>query len=106
MAKRRKVDAEELLIIERALRDTPGLEDMSTTVTDRTLIAIRSATGHRGSASASYTLLASGRYQTEIFAGGNHFNWHGEIKDKHTTDMVVAHIQDHLIDYLNSMVGA
>ena len=106
MAKQRRVDAEELLIIERALRDTPGLEDMSTTVTDRTLIAIRSATGHRGSATASYTLRAPGCYQTEIFAGRNHFNWRGEIKDKHTTDMVVAHIQDHLIDYLNGMVGA
>ena len=106
MAKRRRVDAEELLIIERALRDTPGLEGMSTTVTDRTLIAIRSATGHRGSASASYTLRASGRYQTEIFTGREHFSWHGEIKDKHSTDAVIAHIRDHLIDYLNSMVGA
>lgn len=106
MAKRRRVDAAELLSIEMALRDTPGLEDMSTTVTDRTLIAIRSATGHRGSASASYKLLKSGRYQTEIFEGGNHFNWRGEIKDTHTTDMVVAHIQDHLINYLNGMVGA
>lgn len=106
MAKQRRVDAEELLIIERAVRDTPGLEDMRTTVTDRTLIAIRSAAGHRGSASASYTLRASGSFQMEIFAGGNHLNWHGKIKDKHTTDMVVAHIQDHLIDYLNGMVGA
>lgn len=106
MAKQRRVDAEELLIIEKALRDTPGLEDMSTTVTDRTLIAIRSATGHRGSASASYTLRASGRYKTEIFAGRNHFSWNGKINDKRTTDVVVAHIQDHLIDYLNGMVGA
>lgn len=106
MAKQRRVDAEELLIIERALRDTPGLEDMSTTVTDRALIAIRSATGHRGSATASYTLRASGCYQMEIFASGKHFNQHGEIKNKHTTDMVVAHIQDLLIDYLNGLVGA
>lgn len=106
MEKQRRVDAEELLIIERALRDTPGLEDMSATVTDRTFIAIRSATGHRGSASASYTLRASGIYQTEILAGRKHFSRRGKIKNKHTTDMVVAHIQDHLLDYLNGMVGA
>lgn len=106
MAKRRGVDAEELLSIERALRDTQGLEDMSTTVTDRTLVAIRSTTGRRGSASASYTLRASGRYQMEIFAGRNHFSWHGETGDTCTTDMVVARIQDHLIDYLNGMAGA
>lgn len=106
MAKRRKVDAEELLSIERALQNTPGLEELRTTVTDRTLVVIRSATGHRGSASASYTLRASGHYQMEIFARRNHFSWNGEIKDKHSTDTVIAHIQDHMIDYLNGTVGA
>ena len=106
MAKRRKVDAEELLSIERALRDTPGLEDMNTTVTDRTLIAIRSAAGRRGGATASYTLRASGSYQTEIFTGREYLSRNGEIKDKHSTDVVIAHIRDHLIDYLNGMVGA
>lgn len=106
MAKRRKVDSEELLRIDKALRETPGLEELRTTVTDRTLVAIRSAAGRRGSASASYTLRASGSYETEIFTGREHFSWPGEIKDKHSTDVVIAHIQDHLIDYLNSMVGA
>lgn len=106
MAKRRKVDSEELLRIDKALRETPGLEELRTTVTDRTLVAIRSAAGRRGSASASYTLRASGSYETEIFTRREHFSWHGGIKDKHSTDAVIAHIQDHLIDYLNSMVGA
>lgn len=106
MAKCREVDLEELLRIEKALRETPRLEELRTTVTDKTLVAIRSAAGRRGSASASYTLRTTGHYQMEIFAGRKHFSWRGEIKDKHSTDTVIARIQGHLIDYLHGMVGA
>lgn len=105
MARKREVGAKELLRIDKALRGNPGPEEIRTTVTDRTLIAIRSSSGRAGSASGSYTIRHNGDAQVEIFSGSSHLSWPCEVREGDRTRMIVASIRAALVDYLDEVVG-
>ena len=105
MAKKRNIDAEELLSVDRALRKDKKLEGIRTTVTDKTLIAIRSSTGKLGPVSGSYTVRRTGDAQLEIFAGRAHFSWPFEVREGDSTKKIIQSIRTTLSDYLDGVVN-
>lgn len=105
MVQKREVDPRELRRIDKALLRNPGPEEIRTTVTDRTFIAIRSSTGKIGSASGSYTIRRTGDAQIEIFFGAVHLSWPCEVRKGDSTRKIVASVRAALVDYLDEVVG-
>jgi hypothetical protein len=103
---RRSVSAKELLRIAKGIRRNPGPDVIRTTVTGKTLVAIRSSTGNLGSATGSYTIRCTGDAQVDIFSGSVFLSWPCEVRSGDKTRKIVDSVRTALVDYLDEMVKA